>query len=156
MNSFLEQLHDIDGLDFISAWPLATGWWVVAACVLFILLAIGFFAINKLAFKRSWKNDSLQKLFLLENQLSPTTTRETLILLSEYLRRISLQQFSRKECAGLAGTCWLKWLADNDPKGFEWEKKGALLIEVPYSPTIKTLSIEEIQSLIRAVREWVQ
>ena len=97
------------------------------------LFSIGSSSFYLLAFKRSWKNDTLQKLAFLEKNLSDATAVETVIALSEYLRRIALKRFSRKECAGLTGKSWLKWLTTHDPKKFDWEAKGALLIDVPYA-----------------------
>lgn len=156
MNPLLEQLHDIEGLDFISSWPLAIGWWVLIIMGIFMAGAIGSFAAYKLAFKRSWRNDTFQKLALLEKNLSDATARETVIALSEYLRRIAIRRFPRNECAGLAGKAWLKWLASHDPKKFDWEKRGILLIEVPYAPVNDRLSAGQIKDLIRAVRDWVR
>ncbi|MES2199239.1 MAG: DUF4381 domain-containing protein [Chlamydiota bacterium] len=156
MNPQLEMLHDIEGLDPISFWPLAIGWWVLIAVVILILTLTLYFGIRKLAFKRSWKNDILRKLTRLEKELSALTARETIILLSEYLRRIALRRFSRKECAGLVGQGWLKWLTNNDPKGFDWEKKGVLLIEIPYAPKNSLLPVDRIKDLIQAIREWVR
>jgi hypothetical protein len=156
MNPLLDQLHDIEGLDPISWWPLAIGWWVSIVIGIFIAGAIAWFAAYKLAFKRSWKNDTFKKLASLEKNLSDATARETVIALSEYLRRIALQRFPRKECAGLAGEAWLQWLAMQDPKKFDWEKKGTLLIEVPYTPVSNSLSTNQIKDLIQAVRNWVR
>ena len=46
MNSLLEQLHDIEGIDAISMWPLAIGWWVlIALCVLALCILIYFIII---------------------------------------------------------------------------------------------------------------
>src|SRR4051794_32740486 len=134
MNSLLEKLHDIEGLDPISLWPLAVGWWVLLAGGVLILSLLGWMLARRLAFKRSWKNDTLKKLATLEEHLTDVTSNVTLIQLSEYLRRISLKKFSRKECAGLTGSAWLKWLSKNDPKEFDWEKHGVLLIKAPYAP----------------------
>lgn len=157
MNSSpLDKLHDIEGLDAISAWPLAIGWWVLIAVGSCLLFALVVFAIYKLAFKRSWRSDSFQKLAFLEKNLSDATARETVIALSEYLRRIALRRFPRKECAGLVGNAWLKWLALHDPKNFDWEKKGSLLIEVPYAPVSSKLPADQIKDLIQAVRDWVR
>jgi hypothetical protein len=154
MNPLVEQLHDIEGLDLISWWPLAIGWWVVIMIGLFIFCASVYFLVYIL--KTSWKKDAFQKLTRLEKELSETTARETVMDLSEYLRRIALQRFSRKECAGLTGQAWLKWLTTNDPKNFDWEKKGNLLIEVPYAPANISLSVKQIKDLIQAVRRWVR
>jgi len=155
MNSLLEMLNDIEGLDEISRWPLAIGWWIVIVLGIVIVAAAICFIVYRIAFKRSWKNDTFQKLTHLENNLSDATARETAIALSEYLRRIALRRYSRKECAGLSGEAWLKWLSSNDPKKFDWEKKGILLINVPYAPDNAKLSANQIKDLIQAVRSWV-
>jgi uncharacterized protein YfaT (DUF1175 family) len=156
MNDLLEQLHDIESLDPINWWPLAIGWWILIIIGVIMACALAGLAAHRLAFKRSWKNDTFQKLARLEENLSDATAAETVILLSEYLRRIALRRFSRKECAGLMGEAWLKWLAKHDPKNFDWEKKGILLIEVPYAPLSSSLSAHQIKDLIQAVRYWVR
>lgn len=155
MNSLMEQLHDIEGLDAISMWPLAIGWWLLILASMFMMGLIGWFLGRWFAFKFSWKNDTFQKLAMLEKNLSEATARETLILLSEYLRRIALRRFSRSECAGLVGEAWLKWLAEYGPKQFDWKTNGALLLEVPYAQADCNLSVNQIKDLIKAVRNWV-
>lgn len=155
MKTLLEQLHDIEGLDFISSWPLAIGWWVIIVAGVIIACALAWIASKMIAFKRSWKNDTFQKLSLLEKNLSEATARETVIILSEYLRRIVLRRFPRNECAGLAGEAWLKWLAKHDPKSFDWEKKGTLMIEAAYAPAYNRLPTNQVRDLIQAVRYWV-
>lgn len=156
MDDLLEKLHDIDGLDAVSGWPLAIGWWAVIAAAAIFALALAVYAIRWFAFRRSWKHDSLKKLAALEKDLSDANAREAAITLSEYLRRISLKRFSRKECAGLTGEAWLKWLARHDPKKFDWEKKGAMLIDMPYAPQQVSLSASHLKELIQAVRVWVK
>ncbi|MEI8365399.1 MAG: DUF4381 domain-containing protein [Parachlamydiaceae bacterium] len=158
MNNLLEQLHDIEGVDPISWWPLAVGWWVLIALGVCLAVALGCFVVYRLAFVRSWKNDTLKKLAKLQDNLSETTAQETVVLLSEYLRRIAIRRFSRKECAALMGEAWLKWLTLKDPKQFDWEKQGTLLIEVPYAPVNRSLSLSathQIKDLIHAVKQWI-
>ncbi|MEI8124770.1 MAG: DUF4381 domain-containing protein [Parachlamydiaceae bacterium] len=156
MNSLLEQLHDIEGLDPISMWPLASGWWILISCGTVIALSMGIAIFYYLAFRRSWRNDTLQKLAALEENLSEDTSRDSVILLSEYVRRIALRRYSRKECAGLVGNAWLQWLTKRDPKKFDWEKNGVLLIEIPYAPShLNILSLSDVKQLITAVREWI-
>ncbi|MBA2727152.1 MAG: DUF4381 domain-containing protein, partial [Parachlamydiaceae bacterium] len=48
MNPLLEQLHDIEGLDPISFWPLALGWWILIAVLILLSLAIVWFTYSKL------------------------------------------------------------------------------------------------------------
>lgn len=156
MTSLLEKLHDIEGLDPVSRWPLAIGWWIALVLGVLAICTLACFFSYWLAYRRSWKADALKKLTSLEKHLSEETARETIVILSEYLRRIVLKRFPRKECAGLVGKDWLKWLASHDPKKFEWEKRGLLLIEVPYAPVNHGLSTKEIKDLIQAVRGWVR
>lgn len=156
MNPLLEKLHDIEGLDPISAWPLSLASWIAIAVAFLLFSTAIYFVIRRILFIRSWKYDTFQKLDSLEKNLSEDTSRESAMTLSEYVRRIALKRFSRKECAGLIGLSWLKWLSKNDPKQFDWEKKGTLLIEVPYAPESIQVSISEIKDLIGAVREWVE
>lgn len=155
MNSWLEELHDIDGLDPVGVWPLAPASWVLLIGGGVVLCAVAYFAWRRLAFKRSWKNDTFQKLARLEANLSGNTAKETVVCLSEYLRRIALKRFSRKECAGLMGEAWLQWLTVHDPKNFDWLTQGSLLIEVPYAPANADLPLDQIRNLIQATKEWV-
>lgn len=156
MNELMEQLHDIEGLDPISPWPLGMGWWLVIVFAIIIAIASAIYAYRRLAFKRSWKHDTLQQLANLESNLSEQTARQTVIALSEYIRRIAVLRFSRKECAGLVGQDWLQWLTKHDPKRFVWDKKGLPLIEAPYAPPDFTLPTGRIKDLIQAVRGWVR
>lgn len=153
--NLMDQLHDIEGLDAISRWPLALGWWLLIAIAILIAAIVAAFITYKLAAIRSWKYDTLQKLRALENNLSETTAQQSLIILSEYLRRIAVKRFSRKECAGLVGEEWLRWLSSHDPNNFDWSGKGALLIQAPYAPSHCSWSVENIRDLIRASRDWV-
>jgi hypothetical protein len=156
MNSVLEQLHDIEGIDPISWWPLAIGWWVIIGLSLLLLsMSLGII-ISRIRFRRSWKHDALKQLALLERNLSSDTNQETLIALSDYLKRIVLKRFPRKECASLTGKMWLNWLTQHDPNQFDWNEKGVLLIQAPYAPRRTSVSSEQIKDLIQAVRNWVR
>ncbi|MGA8164299.1 MAG: DUF4381 domain-containing protein [Waddliaceae bacterium] len=151
----MEQLHDIEGLDPIGFWPPAIGWWAVAMIVLAGVIAIVVFLCRRIAFKRSWRYPVLRQLRELENDLLKKNTGDIAVALSAYLRRIAVHRYSRDACAGLTGRAWLKWLAKHDPKRFDWESKGRLLIEAPYAPPHLTPATEEIRELIQAVKRWV-
>lgn len=151
----MDKLHDIEGLDVISAWPLAIGWWIAIACSLLVIAIVFWLLLRILNYLRSWKRDTYKKLDTLEQNLSSATSAETVAFLSEYLRRIAMRRFPRRECAGLTGNAWLKWLEVHDPKQFDWSKKGKMLIEVPYAPAHAELPVPQIKELIQAVRQWV-
>ena len=157
MNTPLDQLQDIEGLDTISSWPLGLGCWIVIGFALLLFGLIGFYLVRRIAFKRSWKNDTLKKLSDLEKNLSEGTSKETIIALSEYLRRITLVRFPREQVAGLVGQPWLCWLSEHDPKQFDWQAKGSIIIDLPYAPPgmQRTLSVKQIQDLLQAAKHWV-
>jgi len=157
MNTLLDQLNDIDGLDTISLWPLGLAWWIVIGFAVVVFALAIFYVIRRLAFKRSWKSDTLKRLAELEKNLTEVTAKETLIALSEYLRRITLVRFPREEVAGLTGQPWLYWLSQHDPKEFDWQAKGSIIIELPYAPpgVQRTLSVKQIQDLLQAAKYWV-
>lgn len=156
MNPLLEQLHDIEGLDLISAWPLASGWWMVIFLISFIFIAVVGYVLIRILFWRSWRGDTLRKLMELEKNLSEETSLLTAIYLSQYLRRIALKRHRRGDFAGLAGDAWLEWLAKNDPKKFDWKNKGKLLVDAPYAPWDSVFSTETLKDLIQAVKGWVR
>ena len=151
----MEQLRDIEGLDPVSVWPLSIGWWVLAAVGAITLAMTAWLLKRVVAYLRSWQRDAFKKLDRLEQNLSEANSKETVSLLSEYLRRIAVRRFPRKECAGLAGNAWLKWLNVHDPKQFDWSEKGKILIEIPYAPDGKELHLPQVKELIQAVRYWV-
>lgn len=155
MNDLLEKLHDIEGLDPISIWPLSPIWWGIIGVAIIFFSILGYVLAKKLAFKRSWKHDTNQKLATLEKHLSEDNARATILTLSEYLRRIALRRYPRKECAGLIGDKWLKWLTQHDPKQFDWENKGRLLIDIPYAPLKSKMSTDQVKKLIQAAKDWV-
>ena len=147
----MQQLHDIEGLDAISSWPLAIGWWICIACGILAIWLIW----RRINYLRSWQRDTFKRLDLLEKNLSPATSGETIAFLSEYLRRIAVRRFPRQECAGLVGDAWLKWLKAHDPKQFDWTENGKVLIEIPYAPAHTDLPLQQIKELIQATRTWV-
>lgn len=152
----LEQLHDIEKIGSISAWPLAIGWWVLIGLTLAGFALVILYMIGRYKFSLSWRSDALKQLSRLEKTLSETNGRDSAIALSNYIRRISLKKYSRKECASLSGEEWLKWLAEKDPHKFDWQKKGRILAEITYMPLDKSPSAEGLKELIQAVKGWVR
>lgn len=156
MNDPLKKLYDIEGLDPISCWPLGPGWWLLL--ILIIIFVIGLFILyfKKQTLKRSWQYLILNQLSDFEKNLCEENAQATVVQLSELLRRIAMHQYSRVECAGLEGKVWLSWLKKHDPKQFDWETKGKILVEAPYSPSSLTVSLEEVLDFIKAIRRWVK
>lgn len=156
MNPLLSQMDDIRGLQKVSWWPLAPGWWVILALIALALIAGAIVYLRRRARERSWQGDARRELAKLETWLSDDNAHAVVAALSATLRRIAMQRYSRAECAGLEGKAWLQWLTGKDPRGFNWSAQGALLIEAPYLPPGKALDLDTIKTLLRAAGEWVK
>lgn len=136
------QLRDIRGLDPVSWWPPAPGWWLLAgSLLLLILLAWRWRASLRLRIPPipvlrigSWRWDAGRQLRALRQRAATQDPKLTASDLSELLRRVAMARLGREACAGLAGEDWLAWLADQDPRGFDWRSKGRLLLDAPYAP----------------------
>jgi Domain of unknown function (DUF4381) len=152
-DNLLEQLYDITGIDYISWWPLAPGWWVVLALAS-VLGGIVYW--RRRAYQRSWKGEVWRALAALDSRLVGGNAQETAGALSVLLRRVAMQCSSRAECAGLEGQDWLRWLSSKDPGRFDWSCHGMLLIEIPYAPPGRSVSPESVKILIKAVKRWVK
>ena len=153
-DNLLAQIDDIKGLDPISVWPLPPVWWIVAGAIGTVLAAAFFWRWRRRAFERSWKGDAQRTLAALEARLTVAPARDVAGELSSVLRRIAMQRFSRRACAGLEGQEWLAWLQKNDPRGFDWPTHGKWLTEIPYAPPHATAQPDKIRTLINAVKPW--
>ena len=138
----LSQLRDIRGLDPVSWWPPALGWWLLAGAVLLLLyLAWRYRASLRLRIPPipvlrigNWRWDAGRQLRDLRQRAAAQDPKLTALELSELLRRVAMARLGREACAGLVGEAWLAWLAEWDPKGFDWRTRGRLLLDAPYAP----------------------
>jgi hypothetical protein len=147
-----EQLHDIRGLDPISWWPLASGWWLVFLGCLF-LLALVLWLLQRLSPNR-WRWEARAELRRLRRRLRSEDPRLVLEQFSELLRRIAMARHGRDRCAGLAGEEWLRWLSENDPGRFDWAGRAPWLDELPYAPPGDEPKPAELRATIEAAMTW--
>jgi len=152
-SDLLAQLDDITGLDYISWWPLAPGWWALLALM---LIAAAAYYWRRRAYWRSWKGDARRSLDALEEELPKGNAQQIAATLSTLLRRIAMRSFSRAECAGLEGKAWLRWLTLKDPKRFDWAAHGVQLVDAAYAPPGRDYSKPNLQRMIRAAKRWVR
>lgn len=146
------ELRDIRGIDPIAWWPPAIGWW---------LLAIGFLLLAYAAWlwwtegRVNWRSDARGRLRQLHRRLEQEPPEAVLAELSVVLRRAAIARFGRRRCAGLTGRPWLSFLADHDPRGFDWPAQAKAMIDAPYAPNQTGLDAAQVAVLIRAGRHWV-
>jgi len=145
-------MHDIRGLDSISWWPAAPGWWLLAFLLLAVSAGIYFYRRYKYKKARSWQAEVKSMFAALRDE---PDSKKKAAALSELLRRLTIRQYGRNACAGLEGKAWLEWLAKYDPEGFDWKKNAKLLIEAPYMPS-GLVPANDIEPLIKAAERWVK
>jgi hypothetical protein len=155
MNSPLP-LRDIQGLDAISFWPLAPGWWILIGLLLAAFVVTILVRIRRQRQIRRWQYQVRLELEQMEKNLTPENSQATAILLSELVRRLAIHNYSRRACAGLLGDDWLAWLSQKDPAQFNWSRSARSLIEAPFSPVGKKFDVQPIKNTIHAMRGWVR
>lgn len=152
----MEDLIDIQGLDYISWWPLALGWWMIIALLAGALIVAGYWIVRTYRYKRSWQYQSFKRLEHMRGELEILEHKQILQRLSQEMRKIAMQSTKRETCAGLVGSQWLEWLQINDPLKFTWVDNGALLINAQYMPDTASADPVQIAKLITAAQGWVK
>jgi Domain of unknown function (DUF4381) len=155
MDGLLSQLRDIRGLDPVSWWPPAPGWWLIPGILIVAAVIVLIVRRRNLAREASLQaeiNRTLNELRINKNN----SLKQKAALLSELLRRLAIARYGRIECAGLQGRNWLRWLTNNDPGGFSWDKNGAILIEAPYMPEDGATAVRNWDDLLDAAERWVK
>ena len=152
-------LHDIQGLDSISWWPLAPGWWILFGVIVALVLAMSVVRIFRARTKRQWRHQVLSQLSLMAEGLGNGDLQTQARELSELMRRMAIYRFSRAECAHLLGDAWLTWLSEKDPKNIDWKKFSLVMSEVPYmgpESVDKKVELENLREAIDAAKGWVK
>jgi len=159
MEPIAYQLRDIRGLDSIPWWPPAVGWWLLAfGLILTLWLLWRYWPGLRLPalVGVTWRWDAARQLRELRRRIGNQDTKLSAGELSELLRRIAMARHGRDACAGLTGTDWLDWLAEHDPKGFDWTDEGLLLLNLPYAPPgAGEAETKQLRRLVDAAQFWI-
>lgn len=155
-------LRDIQGIDGVPWWPPAPVWWWLAGAILLIVLILFYWrpaprwalALPVLSFG-TWRRSATRELRALRRRAATQSVKQTAGELSELLRRIAMARLGRSACAGLTGDDWLRWLAANDPNGFDWTEHGQVLITAPYAPPAADDGGPALATLLDATAAWV-
>lgn len=147
------QLRDIHLPGAPGFWPLAPGWWVVAALI--ALLIVGGALMTWRRFRiRAREGRALRTLAELESAFRHDRAPETLARISVLLRQIALARFPRRQVASLTGRAWLGFLDASGGQGRFGAGPGQVLAGSPYQ---RSLPAElDMDALMALVREWVQ
>ncbi|MCG7495690.1 DUF4381 domain-containing protein [Vibrio sp. Of7-15] len=114
-----------------SWWPLAWGWWVLAAVVLFTVAGT-LFLIKKRNANHAAKKEALQL-------LQTSAYQNDIAMVSELLKQAAMSYFSRGRVASLNGAQWLHFLDQQLPakyrKSHGFQAKEAEWLAALYAPT---------------------
>ncbi|ESQ11723.1 MAG TPA: DUF4381 domain-containing protein [Chromatiaceae bacterium] len=156
------QFRDIHAALGNPWWPPAPGWWLLLAALALLALALWRFDLIwrlrvpiPMVTLGNWRWDASRELRRLRRDAGSASAKQTASELSELLRRIAIARQGRDSCAGLHGRDWLSWLSAHDPKGFDWQAQGRLLLETPYAPPTTTEADRSaLIVLIDAAMDW--
>ena len=148
------ELRDIHLPEPISWWPLAPGWWLLVATIVFIIAAI-------FLFRRYQKKQALKKQVLAEFEIlcaqheQDKNTLSLLRSLSILLRRACISFYPRSEVASLTGDAWLAFLnTTGNEENFNSEQ-ARLIATAPYLSEKTPLDIDA-GKFIELCQNWLK
>ena len=145
-------LRDLHLPEPIGWWPLAPGWWLVIALVLFALGWLLLLAWRKYQFHAP-RRYAIRELATVESEYlehrNPVTLGQQL---SELLRRAMMAYAPRHEVAGLTGEAWLEWLDKDLPVPYFHTEGGKSILQLPYRDPQGSFDDVDINALLAAVK----
>lgn len=163
LNTQILNLRDIHLPEPISWWPIAPGWWIIFASILFIIVVI--FISRKIYISKQLKRDIKHELENIKQQFQQTQNKSQLAKsLSILLRRASISYYPNADIAGLTGENWLSYLDDSNNNSSAKHRfqsdTGKVLLSAPYLPD-DILSTRggldfDAQTLILLCDSWLQ
>ncbi len=144
-------LRDIHLPEPVGLWPLAYGWWLLAALVV-TLIIVGGLLWRRWQRRRPLREalGALESARLLGQQ---GKLDEALQLVSQTLRRLAMT-VSAPRVAGLTGDAWLAWLDSRWQRSEFQAGVGKLLVDAPYRPPGQ-LSAEQTTDAIELAQSWL-
>ena len=145
-------LREIHYPDVVSWWPLAIGWWLLFIFIVLLILTIFYLYRRKIKYQNSKELHARLEFEVVKQEWHKHQDKKILLNdLSGFLRRISINFYSREEVASLTNDEWLTFLDKHvDNKEFT-RGAGMLFRDSPYR---KTETINPNQ-LLELCENWV-
>lgn len=143
----LSNLRDILVPPPISWWPLAPGWWIVAAALLGAL-AILATALIRHHQRNAYRSAALDELTAIAGTEDPAARIRAV---SAILKRAALVAYPRVEVASLTGSSWLAFLDRTAGISSFSEGAGAALQGIASGAPIG-----DAETILAAARHWVK
>lgn len=141
-------------------WPLAPGWWVLAALLLALLVYGAYRLQKRLQLHRRYRNAlrELDKCLASLQAVSGhngATMEQRLIYVNEVnsvLRRVALLHFAHDRVAGLSGQAWVAFIKQHDRAGRLTPELAGALAEGRFAPRCDV----DTQALHGMARDWIK
>ena len=157
----LGNLRDIHLPPEPGLWPLAPGWWTVAAALALVAALLARRYLRRRMLRVALREaDHLVAIW--QSDADPV---ELARRLSQLLRRYALWRFPQERVGGLAGRAWLAFLDERGGNGEFADGVGALLGTLPYRPQARQssdlasdarISRADGEALCALVRRWLK
>lgn len=148
----LAGLKDIHLPPAVSIWPLAVGWYIVAAIVLVVTVLVIWLVTKKIKAYRH--KQAIIKMF--DKTIKTVQIEKPQALISEisiFLKQVTMQELEVDNAHLYFGESWLKFL-DQQLKTDDFSQgDGRLLLD---SYKSKQVSADEQQALIALSKKWLR
>ena len=154
----LSNLHDIVMPPPVSWWPLAPGWYVLAALVVVLATWLAWRVIHRRR-AGAYRRAALRELEGLQTKMgAPAQRLEALRQLPLLLKRTALAAWPREEVAGLSGMEWLAFLDRSSGMNDFRSPRGRKLLDLAYgrSPSLESLADEEVRAMTGLAGRWIE
>lgn len=147
----LAQLHDIHLPKAIQWWPLAPGWYLLAAIILTVCSTSLIWLYRRYTRNKA-KRLALRLLITIErDHLRDGDSQLSSTRVSELLRRVAIAYYPRTQVAKLHGKAWVVFL-NTSAKNVDFNTVYEQLIEWPYRPK----HTHELHRLFEITRQWIK
>lgn len=141
-------------------WPLAPGWWVLAALLLALLIYGAWRLHQRLQLHRRYRSAlrELDKcLAALQADAGPDgpTMEQRLVYVNDInsvLRRVALLHFEHSQVAGLSGQAWVAFIRQHDRAGRLTPELASALAEGRFAPRCDV----DTQALHSMAGDWIK
>jgi hypothetical protein len=153
----LQNLNDIVLPAAVSWWPLAKGWYIVAALLLILLAWFGYRSLRRWMQNR-YRRAALRELQSLENGMQNEASRDSCLRqIPSLLKRTALSIYPREQVASLAGKDWHRFLNSKLSKPSFAESVAINLDTVSYSAgDLRHVDEQAAADLLNASRYWLK
>lgn len=152
----LDNLHPIVLPTMKGFWPLAPGWYLIAA----FLVGVSVFVVFRILQKRKankYRRDALVQLSVLQKMLGNKEAENALRALPVLIKSTALYAYSRNKIASLYGERWVDFLNETLSEPLFSKEDGVLLAQLSYGTPTDVINVNRQQSiqLFDHVQYWI-